>query len=430
MTGEEKEDTRPALEAVFREEAGRVLAALIARLGDFDLAEDAFQEAVSVALERWPRDGVPDNPAAWLTTTARRRVIDRLRHRRMQSEKAQDLRHDEALRREEVDLEAAMDEAAIPDERLRLIFTCCHPALSRDAQVALTLRTLGGLSTGEVARAFLVGEDTMTRRLTRAKTKIRGARIPYEVPGPEALPERIGAVLGAVYLIFNQGYSAAAAQGDKERRGLCGDAIRLVRVLSGLLPDEPEILGLEALLLLHDARRDARVGPDGEMIALEDQTPGRWHWDEIREGRAALERAARYDRPGPYQLQAAISAVHVEAAEKGRDGGWRWPRVARLYEMLEALHPTPVVTLNRAVAVGRAEGAAAGLALLDALAGDPRTAQKLADYQPYYAARADLLRAAGRGDEAAAAYRRAIELAAGPAERRFLEARLAELAEA
>ncbi len=422
--------SKATLERVFREEAGTVLAALIAQLRDFDLAEEAFSEAMLVAAETWPTQGLPENPAAWLTTAARRKAIDRVRHLRMRSDKSPDLEVDESQRRSTQSPEEAMDAAHVPDERLRLIFTCCHPALARESQVALTLRTLGGLSTGEVARAFLAQEDTMTRRLTRAKKKIRDAGIPYEVPGESELAERLEAVLGVLYLIFNQGYTAAdgdPSEDQGERRGLCAEANRLARVLIGLLPNEPELLGLGALMLLHGARRDARVGADGSMIALEDQDPKLWHWEEIREGRAVLERAAGLGRPGPYQLQAAISAVHAEAAERGRDASWRWARIARLYEMLEALHPTPVVTLNRAVALGRSAGPEAGLCLLDEIASDPRKARLVDDYQPFHAARADLLRRAGRSAEAAASYRRAIELAAGQAERLFLEERLASL---
>ncbi len=420
-------ESRAALERVFREESGTVLAALIARLRDFDLAEEAFADAMATAMERWPREGLPDNPAAWLTTTAQRRAIDRLRHRRVRVDKRDGLLEAELSRRESGgSAEEAVDVAHVPDERLRLLFTCCHPALSPDARVALTLKTLGGLSTLEVARAFLATEDTMTRRLSRAKRKIRDAAIPYEVPSARELPERIQALLGVIYLIFNQGYTAAQSASG-ERRALCREAIRLARVLASLLPDEPEVQGLLALLLLHDARREARVGEDGTMVPLEEQDASCWDWLQIAEGRHALDAAAALGRTGPYQVQAAISAVHAEAAERGREASWRWARIARLYEVLQEMHPTPVVVLNRAVALGRAAGPEAGLALLEAQLGEERSARLLEDYQPFHAARADLLRRAGQRSEAARAYRRAIELAEGSAERRFLQAQLATL---
>jgi RNA polymerase sigma-70 factor (ECF subfamily) len=412
--------SRAALGEIVREETGVVLASLIARFGDFDLAEDAFQDAVAAALERWPEDGLPRSPAAWLTVTARRRALDRLRHRAMREEKGEALRASEELRRAERAGEEA--DETVGDERLRLLFTCCHPALSLEARVALTLRTLGGLSTEAVARAFLLPAATLAKRLERAKRKIRDARIPYRVPPETEWAARLGSVLAVIYLIFNEGYSATGA--DREvRRALCGEAIRLARVLASLLPGEGEAHALLALLLLHDARRDARVGGDGALVPLDEQERGRWRPDELSEGFAALRAAG--DRPGrgPYLVQAAIAAAHALAPSGAETP---WPVIASLYAELEALAPSPVVRVNRAVAEGRARGAEAGLALLAALA-PPGAAGALAAYQPYHAARADLLRRAGRRAEALAAYRTALALAPGEPERRFLARRLSSL---
>ncbi len=390
-----------------------VLAALIARFGDFDLAQEAFQEAVEIALERWPRDGVPERPGAWLTTTARRRAIDRLRHENMRRSKEDALRQDERGRREEVEVEQIMP-VEVPDERLRLVFTCCHPALAEEARVGLTLRTLCGLSTADVARAFLVPEATMAKRLVRAKKKIRDARIPYRVPEADDLPERLASVLAVVYLVFNQGWSDTEG-GDAE--ALCEDAIRLARVLARLLPDEPEVLGLLALVLFSDARRPARLVND-TWVPLEAQDRSLWHWDAIREGLGILSRALDMRRPGPYQLQASISALHAES--RGADDV-RWKEIATLYARLAEVLPTPVVTLNRAVAVGRSEGPKEGLALLEEI----RPASALLEsYAPWHAARADLLERAGRRVEAAVALRRALELTGATPERRHLAHRL------
>ncbi|MGE5273190.1 MAG: RNA polymerase sigma factor [Verrucomicrobiota bacterium] len=388
----------PVTEA-FREEFGRAVSILIGALGDFDLAEDAVQEAFAIAAERWPRDCVPANPGAWIVTTARNRAIDRLRRRRTLETKQAEL-----ARLAELTGNAEDEEVnTIPDERLALIFTCCHPALAVEGQVALTLRMLGGLTTPEIARAFLTSEAAMAQRLVRAKNKIRAAGIPFRVPPDDALPARLDAVLATLYLIFNTGYSDV-------RGGLSREAIRLGRTLAELMPDEPEVLGLLALMLLQDSRRDARLDEEGVIVLLEDQDRSRWDADEIDEGRALVEAALRRRPPGPYQLQAAIAACHT-----GAESDWR--QIVLLYDELLRLQPSPVIELNRAVALAMAEGPETGLAAIDAIPG-------LDGYVHYHSARGGLLRRAGRDAEARAAYRRALDLGPGEAERRFLEQQL------
>jgi RNA polymerase sigma-70 factor (ECF subfamily) len=403
------------IEEIFHAEHGRILATLIRVLGDFDVAEDALQEALAAALEQWPRAAVPANPVAWLISTARHKAIDRLRRRALLAQKQEEIaRHLELL--------AAEEEAPVPEDRLRLIFTCCHPALATEAQVALTLRTLGGLSTEEIAHAFLVPVPTMAQRLVRAKAKIRAARIPYQVPLDDALTERLEAVMVVVYLVFNEGY--AASYGARlVRHELCEQAIRLGRMLVELLPARAEPMGLLALMLLHDSRREARVDEFGDIVLLEDQDRTRWDRTQIDEGVALVEAALRAGGrpPGPYALQAAIAAVHAEASTAGATD---WAQIAALYGVLAQVHPSPVVELNRAVAVAMSAGIERGLVLVDEL----EHRGELAEYHLLPAARAELLRRLGRAAAAAESYRLALALVSNEAERRHLEKRLREVA--
>jgi RNA polymerase sigma-70 factor (ECF subfamily) len=399
---------RPAsLEAAFREEWPRAVAILTRVLGDLALAEDAVQDAFAKAIERWPRDGVPRSPGAWIVATARNGAIDRIRRERTFARKAELLARLEAVPDEE-----DADMSTIPDERLALLFTCCHPALAVEARVALTLREVGGLETREIARAFLVAETTMAQRLVRAKRRVRETGIPFRVPPAELLPDRVPDVLRVLYLVFNEGYAATTGEA-LVRADLCAEAIRLAKLLCILMPDEPEAFGLLALLLLQDSRREARVGPDGELVLLADQDRASWDRRSIEEGLRVLRRAEAHRRPGPYQLQAAIAAGHAEGADAGT--------IAAVYDALVAIDPSPVVRLNRAVASAIAGDVATALDLIDEL-------DELSGYAYLHAARADLLRRVGRNGAAAESYRAALELTDNAPERRFLERRLHEVA--
>ena len=397
------------IEKTFREEHGRVLATLISQLGDFVLAEDALQDALVNALERWKVDGVPRNPGAWLTTVAKRRAIDRLRRSRFEE-------YSEPIPTSLAQEEPEMDDS-LPDERLKLMFTCCHPALALESQVALTLHTLGGLSTQEVARAFLVAEPTMAQRLARARKKIREAGIPYRVPPADLLPERLDALLAVIYLIFNEGY--VATSGDSlTRQELCGEAIRLCRILVDFLPQEAEARGLLALLLLHDSRREARLSPTGELVLLEEQDRTLWDFSKIQEGTSILDEAIALHNPGPYQVQAAISALHAEAPTAAATD---WNQIDMLYDSLAQMTPSMVVDVNRAVAIGMARGPQEGLKMLLQL-------EDHADnFYPYHAARADLLRRTNQHEAASDAYERALALCNNRAERAYLQRRLDEI---
>jgi RNA polymerase sigma-70 factor (ECF subfamily) len=434
--------TKTIAETVFRQESGRIVASLIRLSGSFDLAEEAMQDAFASALAIWPTRGVPDKPGAWITAVAHRKLIDYARRNTTRTEKQDALeyeirstmhdhrhnrdshnREDENISADEMSViypDVTYPDVNYPDDRLRLIFTCCHPALNREAQVALTLRSLGGLTTPEIARAFLVAESTLAQRLVRAKQKIRDANIPYEIPAASVLRERLESVQAVIYLIFNEGYSATI--GDRlVRADLCAEAIRLGRVLQELVPKEPENLGLLALMLLHDSRRHARVNSNGELITLEEQNRSLWNREQIDEGIRLIEEALRLHSPGPYQLQAAIAALHGEASTPAQTD---WRQIAALYGELERMSPTPVIALNRAAAVAMSEGLSQGLAMIDDLG-----SSELDGYYLFHAARADILRRMGNFAQARDAYQRALALATNQVERNYLSRRLHEVSE-
>ncbi len=415
------DEVRSTVESLFRNESGRLVASLIRISRSFDLAEDALQDAFAAAVVNWRANGLPQNPAAWITAAAHRKLIDYVRREQTRRSKEDQLLYESESRSGIPAADASAEETsfALEDDRLRLVFTCCHPALNKEAQVALTLRTLGGLTTQEIARAFLVPEATLAQRLVRAKRKIEQARIPYEVPSAERLPERLSGVQAVLYLIFNEGY-AASSGASLMRCELCSEAIRLARTLVELLPGNAENLGLLALMLLHDSRREARSGADGELILLEAQDRSRWRQEQIREGQELVERALGRRNLGPYQLQAAIAAVHADAKSAGETD---WKQIAALYSLLSVIQPSPVVSLNRAVAVAMSEGLGCGLSLIEELG----AAGKLDAYYLYHAARADILRRMERKSEALDSYGRALGLTGNGAERRYLLRRVEEL---
>jgi RNA polymerase sigma-70 factor (ECF subfamily) len=407
---------QPDITSLYREHYGRILASLIHALGNFALAEDALQDAFAAAVEQWPREGVPKNPSAWIASTARHKAIDKARRQSWFRE-----RRDEIQRLIEFELSPESDDRAdsFPDERMRLIFTCCHPAINREAQIALSLRTLCGLTTEEIARAFVTPTATMAQRIVRAQRKIRRAGIPYEVPSGDALPERLESVMAVIYLVFNEGYSATVGD-EVVRKDLCLEAIRLARILSALMPDQPEARGLLALMLLHESRRDARAGANGDLILLEDQDRSRWDHRQIAEGLALATHAMSAAVPGPYALQAAIAAEHARAK---RPDETDWERIAQQYTMLLEMRATPIIALNHAVAIAMARGLGEGLALIEGL----EASGELNDYYLMWSAKADLLRRLQRYSDAAAAYRHALEVVSNNADRRFLERRLQEV---
>ena len=415
MSETDEKPIKELLDCVFRAESGRILATLIRLLGDFDLAEDAVQDAFAAALERWPKEGVPENPRAWLVSTGRFKAIDSLRRRARFDASQEKIAEQFGSQSNEI---VGDDHDGVEDDRLRLIFTCCHPALAPETRVALTLREVCGLTTEEIARAFLIGASTLAQRIVRAKTKIREARIPYEVPSATELPERLDAVLQVVYLVFNEGYYASSGA-SLVRADVSNEAIRLGRLLGGLMP-EPELTGLLALMLLQESRRGARTAPNGELILLEDQDRSLWNRELIREGIALVEQALRSRRFGPYTLQAAIAAVHSEA---GNNATTDWPQIVALYSVLARVEPSPVVELNRAVAIAMRDGPEAGLKLVEALL----ARGELEDYHLAHSARADLCRRLGKTTEARTSYEKALALARLEPERKFLEKRLEEL---